>query len=164
MEETHGSEGKVESRYKEAVEGEDHANLMSRLDVLEKKDAMAQKMEETTHLQVKAYRCEACSSLTERRHERCLKEHPHAISRIDTAKRWWTCSDCRKGFSTLGVSYPRGCCVKCGSTVATFDKRGMHKPGLDSAQRWAEAQGNAAIACREGMQPRGAEHGKFMSR
>jgi len=164
MEETHGSEGKVESRYKEAVEGEDHANLMSRLDVLEKKDAMAQKMEETTHLQVKAYRCEACSSLTERRHERCLKEHPHAISRIDTVKRWWSCSDCRKGFSTLGVSYPRGACFKCGSTVATFDKRGMHKFGLDSAQRWADAQGNAAIASREGMQPRGAEHGKFMSR
>ena len=164
MEETHGSEGKVESKYKDAVEGEDHANLLRRLDVLEKKDNMAQKMESTMHIQVKAFRCEACGSLTERNPERCQKEHPRSVTRIDAVKRWWSCSDCKKGFSTVGVSYPRGSCEKCGSRTATFEKRGMHNPGLDSAQRFAEAQGNAGVASREGILVRGTEHGKFMFR
>ena len=164
MEATHGSEGKIESRYRSAVEGEDHANLMSRLDVLEKKDNLVQKMESTTSLNVSAFRCDACSSLTERKHSRCLKEHPQAISKVETFKRWWSCSDCKKRFSTLGVKYPRGCCVKCGSTVATFDRESMVDSRLDSAQRFADALGSQAIASREGIQARGTEHGKFMYR
>ena len=164
MEATHGSEGKVESRYKDAVEGEDHANLMSRLDVLEKKDSMVQKMEATTSLKVNAFRCGVCSSLMERKHDRCLKEHPQAVARTETVKRWWSCSDCKKRFTTLGVAYPRGCCVKCGSTVATFEKQGMVPLGLDAAQRFADTLGNQAVASREGIQVRGTEHGKFMYR
>ena len=164
MEAMHGSEGKVESRYKDAVDGEDHAALMSRLDVLEKKDSMVQKMESTTSLKVNAFRCDVCSSLMERKHDRCLKEHPQAIARTETVKRWWSCSDCNKRFTTLGVAYPRGCCAKCGSTVATFEKQGMVPLGLDAAQRFADALGNQAVASRDGIQVRGTEHGRFMYR
>ena len=164
MEATHGSEGKVDSRYKDVVEDEDHANLMNRLDVLEKKDSMVQKMESTTSLKVNAFRCAVCRSIAERKHDRCQKEHPQAITRMETVKRWWSCTDCKKRFTTLGVAYPRGCCVKCGSTVATFEKQGMVPLGLDAAQRFADALGNQAVASREGIQVRGTEHGKFMYR
>ena len=143
----------VQSRYKHIVEAADDQALMDTLDVLEKKDNMAQKMDSVKALKVSAFRCAVCSIITERRHDVCLQKHPEALSRIDAVKRWWKCSDCKKVFSTLGVNYPTDACVKCNSTQATFEKHSMYQP----MSKTKEGMMTDGVACKENMLPRGRE-------
>jgi len=143
----------VQSRYKHVVEAADDQAIMDTLDVLERKDNMAQKMDSVRALKVSAFRCAVCFVVTEKRHELCLKKHPEALSRIDTMKRWWKCSDCKKVFSTLGVNYPTGACIKCNSNQATFEKHSMYQP----MSKTKEGMMTDGVACKENMLPRGRE-------
>lgn len=143
----------VQSRYKHIVEAADDQALMDTLDVLEKKDNMAQKMDSVKALKVTAFRCAFCSVITEKRHDICLIKHPESLSRIDTVKRWWKCSDCKKVFSTLGVNYPTDACIKCNSNQATFEKHSMYQP----MSKTKEGMVTAGVACKENMLPRGRE-------
>lgn len=143
----------VQSRYKYVVEAADDQALMDTLDVLEKKDAMAEKMDSVKSLKVSAFKCAVCAVIMEKRHDLCLKKHPEALSRIDTMKRWWKCSDCKKVFPTLGVNYPTGACIKCDSNQATFEKHSMYQP----MSKTKEAMLTDGVACKENMLPRGRE-------
>ena len=143
----------VQSRYKHVVEAADDQALMDTLDVLEKKDTMAEKMDSVKSLKVSAFKCAVCAVIMEKRHDTCLKKHPEALSRIDTMKRWWKCSDCKKVFATLGVNYPTGACIKCDSNQATFEKHSMYQP----MSKTKEAMLTDGVACKENMLPRGRE-------
>lgn len=143
----------VHSRYKHIVEAADDHDLMQTLNVLEKKDDLAQKMDSVKALKVSAFKCAKCLVITEKRHERCFTQHPEALTRIDAMKRWWKCSDCKKVFTTLGVNYPTGACIKCNSNQATFEKHSMYQP----MSKTREGLLTDGVACKENMLPRGRE-------
>ena len=148
-----GETDKVQSRFKDVVDAADNHELMQRLDTLQKKDDMVQKMDSVKSKKVKAYKCSSCSVILFRKHEKCLREHPQAISQVYTVQRWWKCSDCSKVFSTLGVNYPTGPCIKCNSNQAHFEKHSMLMPMSKTREDFL----TEGVACKENLLPRGRE-------
>jgi len=63
------------------------------------------------------------------------------------------CSDCSKVFSTLGVNYPTGPCIKCGSNQAHFEKHSMLMPMSKTREDFL----TEGVACKENLLPRGRE-------
>lgn len=143
----------VHSKYKEVVDaGHDH-ELMQTLEILEKKDDMAEKMDSVKKLKVSGWKCSVCNVTLASKHPQCMKEHPGALKKVVTEKRWWKCSDCNKTFSTLGVRYPTDACVKCGSKQSHFESQSMKR----DVPKAVEAMLTDGVACRENMLARGRE-------
>lgn len=120
--------GDTGSLYRDLVEGEDAERLNHVLDTLEKKDAMANKMDSIKSLEVSAWKCNECGTTTEYRPRSCHAAHPRALHRVQGVKRWWQCSGCSKRFATVGVKYPKGRCPKCNEPGTEFTAVSMLRP------------------------------------
>jgi minichromosome maintenance protein 10 len=141
------------SLYKDLVEEEDQRQMMDMMDVLEKKDQMAQKMDSIKSLEVMAWHCEICDSLTSFRSSACASVHPGALKKVKATKRWWKCGGCGGRFETVGVRYPKGQCPRCKVAGTDFESMSMLRPPKATQ---LEVQG-AAVASKEMLLTRGAE-------
>lgn len=147
------AEKNIHSKFKSIVETEQDENLKNLLDVLEKKDNMADKMDSIKAMEVQAWECTVCHVILERKHPRCIQMHANSLKRKISIKRWWKCLDCKQHFSTLGVTYPVGGCPKCDSVQANFEKSSMLKPMSKSMDEML----SGGLACKENLLPRGSE-------
>lgn len=147
---TRGSSG---SLYRDIVEEDDAQRLGEVMDVLEKKDSMAQKMDAIKSMQVTAWRCDVCQSMTEYRSRDCGERHPHALQKVTGTKRWWECGACKRRFSTVGLRYPNRC-QRCDVTgPEQFKPASMLRP-----ERQLEHEMNQGkFATREALLTRGRE-------
>ena len=143
----------VHSNYKKLVDQGHDDELNKVLNTLEKRDNVAMKMDSTKSLKVMAWYCTVCHQMMQRRHPKCEKAHPHALKRKETVKRWWRCTECKRQFETLAVSYPVGACPKCNSTSANFEKSSMLKESNSAAMNML----TDGVACSEALKPRGEE-------
>lgn len=144
---------KIHSKFKSIVEAEQDENMKNLLDVLEKRDNMADKMDSIKAMEVQAWECTVCHVILERKHPRCIQMHPNALKRRSATKRWWKCLDCKQHFSTVGVTYPVGGCPKCDSVQANFEKSSMLKP----MSKTMDEMLSGGLACKENLLPRGRE-------
>lgn len=152
METGRGAEMMHHSKYQDLVEEDQEDQLGAYLDVLERKDALAMKMDSIKSLQVQAWRCHACQCVSEYKSKRCSESHPHALQRIQVTKRWWECVGCKKRFCTVGIKYPSRC-PKCGVVSGEFNAVSM----LRKAETRASGLDQEKIASREGLLARGIE-------
>lgn len=143
----------VHSKYKDVVDAGRDQELMQTLDILEKKDDMAEKMDSVKKLKVSGWKCSVCNVTLASKHSKCMKEHPQALHKVIAERRWWKCSDCNKTFSTLGVKYPTDACVKCGSKQSHFESQSMKR----DIPKAVEAMLTDGVACRDNMLARGRE-------
>ena len=141
------------SLYKDAVADEDNDRLFATMDLLERKDEMAKKMDSVKTLDVSAWKCNACDCTTEYRPPACHAAHPQELKKVQAVKRWWQCNGCKKRFHTVGQRYPRGRCPKCDVAGTDFIGVSMLKP---QRQFEHEAQ-QGKIAGRDGLLLRGTE-------
>ncbi|BDA42677.1 probable protein MCM10 homolog at N-terminal half [Coccomyxa sp. Obi] len=141
----------VGTRYKETVDEEEADKLDRLLGSMQKKDEVQQRMEAITQLSIGAWHCTTCDIITERRKAQC---QDHAGKRVNTTKRWWTCTGCNNRFTTVGVKYPTKRCPnpRCTAPDSEFKKASMGRP----PKSVAGAEG--PIAAREHLKPRGTEH------
>jgi rubrerythrin len=152
METEKGAEMMHHSKYQDLVEEDQEDQLGMYLDVLERKDALATKMDSIKSLQVHAWRCHACQCVSEYKSKRCSESHPHALQKIQVTKRWWECVGCKKRFSTVGIKYPSRC-PKCGVVSGEFNAMSM----LRKAETRATGLDQEKFASREGLLARGIE-------
>ncbi|KAG7666986.1 hypothetical protein Ndes2526B_g04527 [Nannochloris sp. 'desiccata'] len=141
------------SLYQDIVEQQDTEQLFNLMGVLEKKDNLAAKMDSIKTLNVAAWKCAVCSSITEYRPKACGESHPHALSKLQAIKRWWQCGGCKGRFHTVGVRYPMSRCPKCDVLGTDFSQVSMLKPQKKLEH---EAQ-QGKVAGRELLVARGAE-------
>lgn len=141
------------SLYQDIVEQQDSEQLFNLMGVLEKKDNLAAKMDSIKFLNISAWKCDVCSSITEYRPKACGESHPHALSKLQAMKRWWQCSGCKGHFHTVGVRYPTSRCPKCDVLGTDFSQVSMLKP--QKKLEHEAQQGN--VAGRELLVARGAE-------
>ena len=117
------------------------------LDVLQKKDDLAQKAEGLQMIKVRAWRCHDCKYL----HERCLdkcRDQNHRIQNLqDITKRFFECRNCRHHTSVLNERFMPTPCPKCKSN--SWKAAGMRK------ERNAASEASQFLA-------RGIEHGQFL--
>lgn len=149
------ADGNVEmqhSKYQDLVEEDQQGQLEVYLDALEKKDALAAKMDSIKSLQVQAWRCHACQCISEYKSKRCLESHPHALQKIRVTKRWWECIGCKKRFSTVGIKFPSKC-PKCGDVSGEFKAVSM----LEKNQNRTDGLNHQKFASRDGLLARGIE-------
>jgi hypothetical protein len=119
--------------------------LGKRLDVLAKKDALSEKAQQATCLDIKAHRCDQCDYLAERQGAEC-KAAGHQTRRVPCKKRGFSCAKCRHHTTALNQRWPTQPCAKCGGT--NWKDAGMRRE-------------SAAPVLSSEFQPRGEEHGKF---
>jgi hypothetical protein len=141
------------SLYQDIVDQQDTEDLFNLMGVLEKKDNMATKMDSIKTLNVTAWRCEVCSSLTEYRPKACGEAHPHALSKLQAIKRWWQCGGCKGRFHTLGVRYPTSKCPKCDVLGTDFTQVSMLRPQKKLDHEMQQSK----VASRDLLVARGAE-------
>lgn len=154
MEAAHASDSAIHgSLYKDAVADADADQLFATMEVLERKDDLAQKMDSVKTLKVTAWRCGACGCTTEYRPKACGEAHPRELTQIQAVKRWWECNGCKGRFCTVGLRYPNKRCPKCDVPGTDFTAVSMLRP-----QRQLEHQvQQGKVAGREGLLVRGTE-------
>lgn len=153
MEALESNKERIHSNYKNIVEDDEEDSLKRKLNLLEKRDDMAAKMESTKSMKVRAWHCQICHVTLEVQHEKCKKIHPYALKRVDSTKKWWKCTDCNKQFSTVGSRYPTGACPKCGAVQPVYEKASMLKP----ISKHVDQLNCEGVACKEALLPRGVE-------
>ncbi len=106
--------------------------MEKRFDLLEKKEAMEEKMAGTMELETKAVSCRECNYTSYAQSELC-RERGHRIKRITATKKFFECKDCKKRTVSLD-KYPKTACTKCGgsSWARTGMMRERKGPVLDS--------------------------------
>ncbi|KFM25012.1 MCM10-like protein [Auxenochlorella protothecoides] len=139
------------SRYAELVDDEDAARLDGVLQVLERKDELAARMDATTKLQVQAFSCRHCKYVAEKRRPEC-GGHPHLVDRVTATKRWWGCEACHHRFATMGVKYPTTRCAKCNHPENGFKALSQWRPGKES-----RTDQQSSVADRSQLLTRGVE-------
>ena len=120
--------------------------LEKRLDGLAKKDALSEKMQQATCIEVNAHRCRQCDYLAERQGSEC-KAAGHQTERLTVKKRGFRCAKCRNHTTAINKRWPLQACGKCGSTE--------FKDASVVRER------NAAPDPANEFLARGEEHGKF---
>jgi len=116
----------------------------------EVKDAMEQKMLDTSSIKVKAVTCSICNYTDFKSSDLC-KQAKHRIKLIDATKRFFSCKDCKKRVVTLD-RLPRGSCAKCGGS--SWVKAGMvgERKGPKLASEMLSIRGNeeSRLGCAQG--------------
>jgi len=146
------NDSKKGSPYQDIVEQQDTEQLFNLMGVLEKKDNLATKMDSIKSLNVPAWKCDVCSTITEYRPKQCGESHPHALSKLQAVKRWWQCGGCKGRFHTVGARYPSRC-LKCDVLGTDFKQVSMLRPQKKLEH---EAQ-QGKVAGRDLLVARGAE-------
>jgi len=141
------------SLYRDLVEEEDAERMAAMMDVLEKKDDMAAKMDSIKTLAVTAWQCSVCNITSEWRPAKCASSHPTSLRQVQATKRWWQCDGCKRRFCTVGVRYPCGPCPKCDIPGTEFTAVSMLKPQHVSQQEIQQS----GIASKEQLLARGVE-------
>jgi hypothetical protein len=124
----------------------ERASMMNKLELLSKKDALAEKAYQCTSMEVTGYKCRVCNNPILDRFPKECKEQSHQIVSQKVTKRWFACRGCTNHISVVNKRLPDGPCAKC------------HKHAWEpSGPRKAAAMVTPAAE----FQPRGEEHGKF---
>lgn len=101
----------INQRLVEAHEDEETERVLDRL---EKKEAMEEKMLNTTELETKAVTCKRCGYTAFSQSDLC-KSKGHHVKVIKTKKRFFECTSCRNRTVCLD-RYPGRACTKCGES------------------------------------------------
>jgi len=144
------SEGGVKSRYATEADLEEDEGLNKRMRVLEQKDQIARKMEETMSLEVRAFHCLDCETILEFRSRECAEHRVHRIPKA--LKRFFRCKGCGRPESAINSRFPRHVCGKC--RARDWERTGMLRPKKDAA---ADLAPRASVTA-EDLKPRGQEH------
>ena len=121
--------------------------LGAKLDVLAKKEALKEKDQQLTCIEVSAHRCEICKYTAERQGKEC-KELGHSTKVIQKMKkRGFACGKCKHHTTELNARWPKSACTKCGAD--DWKDAGIRKAASDAPTAASE------------FKPRGEEHGKF---
>mmetsp|Transcript_29460 Transcript_29460/g.87151 ORF Transcript_29460/g.87151 Transcript_29460/m.87151 type:complete len:248 (-) Transcript_29460:554-1297(-) len=140
-----------ESRYAELADDARHDEVSRMLDVAERKDALATKLDSVTRLTVTAWHCLDCDKLSAYFPKECKE---HRKKQVQTVKRFWTCCHCNRGFDTLGVIHPKHRCPRCNDPGKDFKAATMYR-----GPKGPERDAGSALADRSNFLPRGVEHG-----
>ncbi len=120
------------SKNEHLVSDFENETLERRLDALERKEAMEEKMVGTKELETRAVTCKECNYTSFSQSELC-RGRGHRVRRIAAAKRFFECRDCKKRTVSLD-RYPKSACDKCGgsSWARTGMMREKKGPALES--------------------------------
>uniref|UniRef100_A0A0K2VC38 Protein MCM10 homolog n=1 Tax=Lepeophtheirus salmonis TaxID=72036 RepID=A0A0K2VC38_LEPSM len=92
-------------------------------DVLEKKDAMEEKMVNTKEIEVKAVNCSECNYTAYAQSDLC-KDRGHRVKFMTAKKRFFECAKCSSRTTSL-EKYPKKTCDNCGNSG--WKRAGMMK-------------------------------------
>uniref|UniRef100_A0A7M5XDA4 Protein MCM10 homolog n=2 Tax=Clytia hemisphaerica TaxID=252671 RepID=A0A7M5XDA4_9CNID len=90
---------------------------------LEKKEAMEQKMINTTEIKVRLYACKVCNYKAESLLKKCLDEKHLHVKLPDRIKRFFACKNCKHKAIGYDCLLPKNPCSKCGGT--SFERSSM---------------------------------------
>mmetsp|Transcript_27458 Transcript_27458/g.77665 ORF Transcript_27458/g.77665 Transcript_27458/m.77665 type:complete len:731 (-) Transcript_27458:328-2520(-) len=139
----------IDSVYKEEAGMEEDEQIAKGLNFLEQKDKIAAKLEESKILEVKAWHCQTCKIITDRRHKECAD---HRGKPIKAVKRFFVCNDCKRRETTLNRRMPGHACTGC--RARNFKQVGQYVPKDSAAGKLLPK----AIVSAADMQARGHEH------
>ncbi|KAG2429828.1 hypothetical protein HXX76_010611 [Chlamydomonas incerta] len=137
----------VESRYSELSEEAAGDAVLSMLEGLEARDALAAQLDSVMQLKVTAWHCATCERLSEWMDKRC-RDEGHALSKSSTLKRFWKCDHCNARITTLGVRFPSSRCSKCNNPSLEFTACSMYRGPRDVK---SSAGGGGGLAGKENL-------------
>lgn len=144
---TAGDDAAAGSIHAALAEEDVELNLQRTLDLLAKREGLAEAAEKVTSIKVHAFKC-MCGALTERQRPECLDLGHHGRT-VHVEKRFWECRHCHRRCLTLDSKHPPlRPCTNCGGI--NFDATPL------GGRRKVDVQDG--VACREALLPRGEEH------
>ncbi|CRL00638.1 CLUMA_CG013898, isoform A [Clunio marinus] len=113
----------AKSNHAELVEDKETERRDKFFDTMEKKEAMEERMANTTEMKCKAVICKRCKYIYFSASDMC-KQEKHELKVVDAMKRFYQCGDCKNRTVTL-FKIPRDPCKNCRS--CNWKRTGMMK-------------------------------------